>query len=50
MITCQELIEKLEERYPRMYACGWDNTGLLAGDREQADRVYCIGCGRGSDR
>ena len=31
MITCQELIEKLEERYPRMYACGWDNTGLWQG-------------------
>ena len=27
MITCQELIEKLEERYPRMYACGWQGIG-----------------------
>ncbi len=42
MITCQELIEKLEERYPRMYACGWDNTGLLAGDREQAVQTVYI--------
>ena len=35
MIKCQELIEKMEERYPRIYACDWDNVGLLAGDREQ---------------
>lgn len=35
MIKCQDLIEKIEERYPRIYACDWDNTGLLAGDREQ---------------
>ena len=35
MIKCQELIDKMEERYPRIYACDWDNVGLLAGDREQ---------------
>ena len=34
MIKCQDLIEKIEERYPRIYACDWDNVGLLAGDRE----------------
>lgn len=35
MIKCQDVIEKIEERYPRIYACDWDNVGLLAGDREQ---------------
>ena len=35
MIKCQDLIEKIEERYPRIYACDWDNVGLLAGEREQ---------------
>lgn len=37
----QEIIEKIEKRYPLEYACDWDNTGLQAGDREQEiDRVY----------
>ena len=37
----QEIIEKIEERYPRAYACDWDNTGLQVGDREQKiSRVY----------
>ena len=41
MIKCQDLIEKIEERYPRIYACDWDNVGLLAGDREQkVETVY----------
>ena len=35
MIRCQDLIERIEKRYPRCYACDWDNVGLLAGDREQ---------------
>ena len=31
----------LEERYPLVYACDWDNVGLLAGDREkEVERVY----------
>lgn len=42
MRTCQELIEKIEERYPRVYACDWDNVGLLAGDREQEVRAVYI--------
>lgn len=42
MVKCQELIEKIEERYPRIYACDWDNVGLLAGDREQAVRTVYI--------
>lgn len=41
MVKCQELIEKIEERYPRIYACDRDNVGLLAGDREQkVETVY----------
>lgn len=40
-MRCQDIIEKIEKRYPREYACGWDNVGLLAGDREQdVDTVY----------
>lgn len=34
-MKCREILEKIEERYPREYACDWDNVGLLAGDREQ---------------
>ena len=40
-MKCQEIIERIEKRYPREYACDWDNPGLLAGDREQeVDTVY----------
>ena len=40
-MKCQEIIRVLEERYPRTYACAWDNVGLLVGDREQEVRnVY----------
>ena len=49
MIKCQDLNEKIEERYPRIYACDWDNVGLLAGDREQEERVHCFGCYGRSD-
>lgn len=42
MIRCQDLIEKIEERYPRIYACDWDNVGLLAGDREQEVKTVYI--------
>ncbi len=42
MIRCQNLIEKIEERYPRIYACDWDNVGLLAGDREQEVKTVYI--------
>lgn len=42
MIKCQDLIEKIEERYPRIYACDWDNVGLLAGDREQEVKTVYI--------
>ena len=37
----QQIIEIIEERYPREYACDWDNTGLQVGDRDQEiSRVY----------
>ncbi len=40
-MKCREIIERIERRYPREYACNWDNVGLLAGDREQnTDTVY----------
>jgi len=36
------VIEKIEERYPRIYACDWDNVGLLAGDREEEIKTVYI--------
>ena len=40
-MKCQEIIERIEKRFPQEYACSWDNVGLLAGDRQQeVDRVY----------
>lgn len=40
-MKCQDIIEVIEKRYPRIYACGWDNVGLLAGDRQQeTEGVY----------
>ena len=34
-MRCQDILEKIEARYPRKYACDWDNVGLLAGSRER---------------
>ena len=28
-MRCQDILEKIEARYPRKYACDWDNVGLL---------------------
>lgn len=40
-MRCQDILEKIEARYPRKYACDWDNVGLLAGSRErEVDTVY----------
>lgn len=40
-MRCQDIIETIEARYPREYACDWDNVGLLAGSRErEVDTVY----------
>ena len=33
-MRCQDILDKIEARYPRKYACDWDNVGLLAGSRE----------------
>ena len=41
-MKCQEIIERIEKRYPREYACDWDNVGLLAGDREQETSTVYI--------
>lgn len=34
-ISCNDIIEKLEEKSPRAYACDWDNVGLLLGRRDK---------------
>ena len=34
-MKCSELIAKLEELSPPMYALDWDNTGLLVGGKQQ---------------
>lgn len=40
-MICKEIIEKIEERYPRSYAMEWDNVGLLVGRREkEVKKVY----------
>lgn len=40
-MVLQEIIDRIEERYPRIYACSWDNTGLQVGDRnQQVETVY----------
>ena len=37
----QEITEIIEMRYPRTYACSWDNSGLQVGDRcQEVERVY----------
>lgn len=39
-ISCNDIIEKLEEKSPREYACEWDNVGLLLGRSEkQVNRI-----------
>jgi len=40
-MTCDKIIEVIERKYPREYACEWDNVGLLAGERTQeVKKVY----------
>ena len=40
-MRCQDILDKIEARYPRKYACDWDNVGRLAGSRErEVDTVY----------
>ena len=39
-MICREVIDIIERRYPREYALGWDNVGLLAGRDDK--EVGCI--------
>ena len=40
-MICREVIDIIERRYPREYALGWDNVGLLAGrDDKEVRRIY----------
>ncbi|MCI8599148.1 MAG: Nif3-like dinuclear metal center hexameric protein [Lachnospiraceae bacterium] len=40
-MKCQGIIEAIEERYPVIYACEWDNVGLLVGERDrEVKRVF----------
>ena len=32
-MKCQEIIKRIEKRYPREYACDWDNPGRETGSR-----------------
>lgn len=34
-MQCGEIIEIIEKRWSKEYACSWDNVGLLVGDRNQ---------------
>ena len=40
-MKCRDIIERLEETYPRYLAAPWDNPGLLAGRRDkEIENVY----------
>lgn len=40
-MLCKEIIDRIEEAYPREYALDWDNTGLLVGrDDKEVRRIY----------
>lgn len=40
-MLCKEIIEKIEETYPRNRAMKWDNVGLLAGRLEKnVEKIY----------
>lgn len=40
-MKCQEVISILEQQSPRHYACGWDNVGLLVGNRDkEIKKIY----------
>lgn len=41
-MRCQDILGMLEERYPVVYACDWDNVGLMAGDREQEVKTVYV--------
>ncbi len=40
-MICKEIIEKIEETYPKEYAMKWDNVGLLAGrEKKEVAKIY----------
>ena len=40
-MRCQDILEKIEARYPRKYACDWDNVGLLVGrEDKEIQKIY----------
>lgn len=41
-MKCREIIERLEETYPRYLAAPWDNPGLLAGRRDKEVKTVYI--------
>lgn len=41
-MTCQEIMERLEELSPAHYAKEWDNVGLLVGNREKTVKSIYI--------
>ena len=41
-MKCYEVMERLEELSPKMYADDWDNVGLLVGRRDKEVRKIYI--------
>lgn len=40
-MLCRDIMNKIEDAYPRQYAMDWDNVGLLAGrDDKEVQRIY----------
>ncbi|MCI8484993.1 MAG: Nif3-like dinuclear metal center hexameric protein [Lachnospiraceae bacterium] len=40
-MRCQEIIDILQEQSPELYACDWDNVGLLVGDsKKEVKTIY----------
>ena len=40
-MRCQDILDKIEARYPRKYACDWDNVGLLVGrEDKEIQKIY----------
>ena len=42
-MLCKEIIEKIEETYPKNRAMDWDNVGLLVGSTEKEVSKIFIG-------
>ena len=41
-MTCEEILEKLEQLSPSSFAMDWDNSGFLVGDRKKEVRRVLI--------